>query len=204
MRTVASLEQRQRPAASSGKDHLLEITSKVIAERGFDKARFADVAREAGVAISTLQYSFGAREDLLVQALQHTHGKELAVLRDQIGSAGDPLARLHAYIEHAFKGAPSDHVAWLIWLESLRGATKVERLRKLALDAQEGWVSALRDIVRQGVDERVFAEVDVNDAADQVFAMINGLGLADVIRGRKKLDAAMRRAQDGAQRLLMP
>lgn len=203
---MAQLGQARRPAASRDKDDVLDIASKVIAERGFDKARFADVADEAGFAVSTLQYSFGAREDLLVQALEHTHKKELAALEAAVGNVEGPSARLRAYIENAFKGTPSDHTAWVIWLESLRVATKADpvgdRLGALAAEVQEGWLEVLREIVREGVQEGDFADVDVDAGAEELFAAINGLALAEVLRGRTNLDAAMHRAQDAAHRLL--
>ena len=56
---------------------VLEAACRVIAERGADATRFADVAAESGVPVSTLQYYFGSREDLLVAAFRHASGTEI-------------------------------------------------------------------------------------------------------------------------------
>ena len=49
--------------AGRRKVQVLEAAGRVIAERGADATRFADVAAESAVPVSTLQYYFGSRED---------------------------------------------------------------------------------------------------------------------------------------------
>jgi len=56
----------------------------VIASRGAEATRFADVAAESGVPVSTLQYYFGSREDLLVAAFRHASGTEIARWRPSL------------------------------------------------------------------------------------------------------------------------
>lgn len=200
---MGRLGERQRPAASRGKEDLLEAASRVVADRGFDQTRFSDVSRAAGVTISTLQYSFGSREDLLIAALDHAHLKELEGLREGIGTAGVARDRLDAFIDYAYKGGTEGgHVAWLIWLESLRGAPRIPHLSDLATEVQEEWLAVLREILEQGVEQGEFALVDVESSADQVLAIVNGLAVAEILRGGKKLDVAMRRAKEAAAQLL--
>src|SRR4029077_19952817 len=57
---------------------VLEDAWRVIAERVADATPFADVAAESGVPVSTLQYYFGSREDLLVAAVRPASSTEIA------------------------------------------------------------------------------------------------------------------------------
>ncbi len=70
---------------------VLEAACRVIADRGADATRFADVAAESGVPVSTLQYYFGSREDLLVAGVVR-RGIELGTFSDRYDS--DTVAML--------------------------------------------------------------------------------------------------------------
>ena len=69
---------------------VLEAACRVIANRGADATRFADVAAESGVPVSTLQYYFGSREDLLVAAFRHASSTEIAELEAEVAGISDP------------------------------------------------------------------------------------------------------------------
>ena len=77
---------------------MLEAACRVIADRGADATRFADVAAESGVPVSTLQYYFGSREDLLVAAFRHASGTEIAALEAEIAAMTDPWEQLERII----------------------------------------------------------------------------------------------------------
>src|SRR5947209_2417018 len=70
--TARGPDRGRGPGRRAGrrKTAVLEAACRVIADRGADATRFADVAAESGVPVSTLQYYFGSREDLLVAALR--------------------------------------------------------------------------------------------------------------------------------------
>jgi AcrR family transcriptional regulator len=48
------------------------------------------VAAESGVPVSTLQYYFGSREDLLVAAFRHASSAEFAALDAEVADRYDP------------------------------------------------------------------------------------------------------------------
>ena len=68
---------RRGRRAGQAKDDILAAAAKVIAERGIDDTRFSDVAAAAGTSISSLQYYFGSREDLLVAVIEYATRKEM-------------------------------------------------------------------------------------------------------------------------------
>lgn len=77
---MTELDRSTRRAGRRKVVEVLEAACRVIAERGADATWFADVAEESSVPISTLQYYFGPREDLLVAAFRHASSTEIAAL----------------------------------------------------------------------------------------------------------------------------
>src|ERR1700735_5014450 len=83
---------------------VLEAAIRVIAARGAEATRFADVAAESGVPVSTLQYYFGSREDLLVAAFRHASGTEIAALEADLAGLDDPWQQLGRIVASALRG----------------------------------------------------------------------------------------------------
>ena len=99
---------RPRPATGrAAQGGGAEAAGRVIAERGADATRFADVAAESGVPVSTLQYYFGSREDLLVAAFRHASGAEIAGLEADLARLDDPWQRLGRIVTTALRGYQS-------------------------------------------------------------------------------------------------
>ena len=71
------MERRSRRAGGTRRTAVLEAAATVLAERGYENTRFADVSEASGVAISTLQNYFGSREDMLIEAMRHATDVEV-------------------------------------------------------------------------------------------------------------------------------
>ena len=93
--------------AGRRKTAVLEAACRVIADRGADATRFADVAAESGVPVSTLQYYFGSREDLLVAAFRHASGTEIAALEAEVAAMADPWEQLERIISPGAHRVPA-------------------------------------------------------------------------------------------------
>jgi AcrR family transcriptional regulator len=174
-----------RPAprrAARDKADILARAGEVMAERGVERTRFSDVAEHAGTSVSTLQYLFGSREDLVVQALR---GRSAHFLREAArGSAaiGDPLERLRWLAGHLTSyHAPDDEAAradWALWVEYWRTALRDPELGPESREAYEGWVELVRNAIRSAVAAGVVAETaDIDLAAHGTCAIADGLGI---------------------------
>src|SRR4051812_50223306 len=90
--------RQRRRRAGRGKPDVLHGARRVIALRGADATRFRDVADETGSAVSTLQYSFGSREDLIIAALEDAAEADLERAQRAAGGASGGGARLRALV----------------------------------------------------------------------------------------------------------
>jgi AcrR family transcriptional regulator len=131
---------------------VLEAACRVIADRGADATRFADVAAESGVPVSTLQYYFGSREDLLVAAFRHASSAEIAALEAEVAGLDDPWDQLEKILTTSLTGyAPDDNTAW----------------RQL-----------VASVVRRGVEQGVFSgRHDPDTVAVLAVAAADGMGI---------------------------
>ena len=81
-------ERRTRRAGGARRAAVAETAAAVLAERGYESTRFADVSEARGAAISTLQNYFGSREDMLIEAIRHaTEVEVLALLAEGLRNA---------------------------------------------------------------------------------------------------------------------
>ena len=165
--------------AGRRKTAVLEAACRVIADRGADATRFADVAAESGVPVSTLQYYFGSREDLLVAAFRHASGAEIAALEADIAVMSDPWDQLERIISRALTGyQPDAPGAGRLWVESWHFGIRDPEMRADALRDNAAWRRLVADVVRGGVELGTFGvRHDPDMIAVLAIALVDGMGI---------------------------
>lgn len=152
----------------------------MLAERGYENARFADVAQASGTAISTLQNYFGSREDMLIEAMRHATETEVAALEAVAAAEKDPWNRLVAMIDRNLNTPVLTHQ---LLVEFWRSGIRDGELRDFG---EEGWFSYRAPFVRtvtDGRDAGVFAPaVTPEDLVDLLFATLVGAMVPRVLR----------------------
>lgn len=156
---------KSRPAAST-RERLLEAAARVIARDGFQGARLADVAREAGLTTGAIYSNFRDKEELFLAAFDQVQGVDSALLPDGSGIEG---------IVASFRAANAR-------FENSR-QLQVLNLELALLGARDGRV---RRLLRQATHETldsVAADLPGDDAperrrrAAQMIALANGYAI---------------------------
>ncbi|MER6529591.1 TetR family transcriptional regulator C-terminal domain-containing protein [Streptomyces sp. NPDC001508] len=177
--------------ASRGKEEILAKAGDVVAERGFERTRFSDVATRTGASISTLQYLFGSREDLVVQALRCRTAQYLNEARRRSAEAEDPLERLRIVAHHLVAqetNADAAQAEWMLWVEYWRTALRDGELAQETADAYEQWLELVRDAIRFAVEAGAVREpADIDQVAQGACAIADGLGV-QIALGRPGAD----------------
>lgn len=165
--------------AGRDKTDVLEAAIRVIVERGADATRFQDVAAASGVPISTLQYSFGSREDLLLAAFRHASETELTTLRAKLAALDDPWRRLEGIVDAALHDFPAfGDGSGRLWIEAWRFALRDEELRVDVLADYAAWRRLISEAVQDGVTAGVFTTTETPDrVAVIVLSLLDGLGM---------------------------
>ncbi len=165
--------------AGRRKTAVLEAACRVIADRGADATRFTDVAAESGVPVSTLQYYFGSREDLLVAAFRHASSAEIAALEAEVAGMDDPWDQLERIIGRSLSGyAPDAPGGGRLWIESWHFGIRDPDMRADALRDNTAWRRLVADVVRRGIEAGTFGDrYDPDKVAVLAVAATDGLGI---------------------------
>jgi AcrR family transcriptional regulator len=176
----------------------------VIADRGLDRARYTDIARESGTPISTLQNAFGNLEALLAEAISYAITRDEDFLASIPGSTeADAPQRLEALVT----GAMGDEYgidSWLVWLELWRGTARDSSLAQHATNAYERWWSTAESIIRHGQNDGHFTnDLPARDLAISIVALLDGCAVALLLRSRQSDPATARRVTLASARRLL-
>ncbi|MCF2533474.1 TetR family transcriptional regulator [Yinghuangia sp. KLBMP8922] len=187
--SASSLDSAPAPVRRAGRrsgrkrEDVLAHACLVIGERGADATRFADVSEVSGVPISTLQYYFGNREDLLLAAFRYAAQRDLDGVRAAAAALDDPWERVQKVcafvVGFADEAAP---YAWQLWVEAWRWAQRDAEWRTEVLADNAEWRGLLAETVADGVASGRFrADADPGRVARQALAMVDGIGLPIVL-----------------------
>jgi AcrR family transcriptional regulator len=165
--------------AGRRKTAVLEAACRVIAERGADATRFADVAASSGVPVSTLQYYFGSREDLLVAAFRHASSAEIAALEADVAAIADPREQLERIIARSLTGyQPDDPEGGRLWIESWHFGIRDAEMRADALRDNTAWRRLVAQVIRRGFESGAFGgRYDPDQIAVLAIAATDGMGI---------------------------
>lgn len=156
---------------------VLAAACAVVAARGADATRFADVTAATGVGVSTLQYYFGSREDMLIAVFRFAARHDFDEVAARLAGMADPWRRL-VTVASQLTGAVGSDVGWRLWVESWRWALRDARLRAEVLGDYTRWRSVLAGIVAEGVRTGRFGTAAApGDVARQALALIDGIAL---------------------------
>jgi TetR/AcrR family hemagglutinin/protease transcriptional regulator len=158
---------RRRAARLSPEDRraqLLACATRVVARRGIGRATHAEIAAEAGVAVSTTFVYFKTRTDLVQAVLGDVERFQHALL-DRHHRVDSPVPR--ALLDHAIAFAACvdthpDHARVLLeWSTSIR-----EEIWPLYVRFHDGMVRRIAETLRRGqADGSVPAHLDADDTS---------------------------------------
>jgi AcrR family transcriptional regulator len=169
-------DKRSTRRAARGREQLLVAAGKVIAERGLDNTRFTDVAGATSVSVSTLQYYFGSREDLLMAVIEHVSSEELHRLRQVAAQVADPRERLSRLIMVQIGEREDLQESGYFSIEVLHAAFRNPEVRRLYTKSYDARLALFRETLQDGIQQGVFPRtVSVHDASLQILATVDGL-----------------------------
>jgi len=152
---------------------VLDQVVAVLADRGYDGTRFADVSAASGVAVSTLQGYFGSREDMLIEALRQATSVAVAAMDELAARFDDPWQQLVAMVD---RGLTTDVDTWRMLMEFWTAAAHDAELREHAAVLAEQYRQPFADAVQRGIQSGAFTpRFDTAAIVEVVVANIVGL-----------------------------
>jgi AcrR family transcriptional regulator len=78
------------------REALIEAAIRVFARRGYEAARLAEVARDAGLTTGAVYSNFEGKRDLFLAAFEHEIARHIREVTDAVGAASTPEERVAA------------------------------------------------------------------------------------------------------------
>ena len=164
--------RRSRRAGGTRRTAVLESAVHVLAERGYENTRYADVSMASGVAVSTLQNYFGSREDMLIETMRHATDVELLALDAVSSAVVDPWTRLVMLIDRNLNTPMHNH---RLFIEFWRAGMRDAELRDHGQEIWGRYKAPYVQTVVEGCDQGAFSPtLSPEDAVDLLMAMLAG------------------------------
>jgi TetR/AcrR family transcriptional regulator, cholesterol catabolism regulator len=165
-------------AASSGRvrggrrAEILTTFTRHVAERGYDRANFGDVAAELGMSKGTIVHHFGTKDRMLAEVQESYMRGSLAQARAVLDRLGRPEQRLAAFVHLGIRyqaDDPSTTVAFQREVARLTDTPDMATARALRDEYRDMVVAVLRE----GVDAGVFVPGDARLRSLQMFGSLH-------------------------------
>ncbi|MHB8507960.1 MAG: TetR/AcrR family transcriptional regulator [Candidatus Dormibacteria bacterium] len=161
---------------SQTRDRLLEAAARVIVRDGYQGARLADVAREAGLTTGAVYSNFRNKEELFIAAFDRVQAARQRVLLP--GDESRTFAGTMAALVQMLNGLIRSHDLRVLTFELGLLATRDERV---AGELKLGFAETLEEVVRVLPSEAELRAAGVllgrEELATVILALFNGLSL---------------------------
>ncbi|MFH8597747.1 TetR/AcrR family transcriptional regulator [Streptomyces rimosus] len=172
-------ERRRRQVA--------EAVWRIAAGRGLEAVSMREVAAEAGVSLRVVQYYFGSKHRLLVEALRMLHEENDRRARARMSGlheAGDLRAVLRAVLVEFLPLDEQRAMALRVFTAYFVRSLTDPAMAEVFLHGEQAVESLVADLIR-GIG-RVRPGVDPAREADLLVSGVTGLGM-DVLHGRRTM-----------------
>ena len=198
--------RRRTSRGAATEQRILDAAGECFAERGFQQARFEEIAKRAGVSRSLLYAYFDSKEDLLRSVRDYALDGWRAAVQPAIDAATTSRKKLEAMVRHTLRYARTRPFLQAILTDD--GRVVILGPEPTGRDAIGAWRDRLIEILREGVEAAEFRQdLDVDHTADVLRAFQLGVidrmhrddGPIDVSR-EEHIEAAVRLILDGTIR----
>jgi AcrR family transcriptional regulator len=178
-------EMSRRTISAARRTQILEAAVDVIGARGLADTRISDIAERTGTSSALIVYYFGTKDRLLAEALTFSEERFYTATEEELRDIPGASAQLRKLIELACAAEGSGRKGieeWLLWIDMWSRALRDPDVAgdRAALDRR--WRETIAAIVRRGIGDGEFNDVDADAFALRLAAMVDGLAIQVVLR----------------------
>jgi AcrR family transcriptional regulator len=148
---------------------LVEAASRLFATRGYDGTAVDTIIQEAGVSKGAFYHHFHSKDELLDAVAERMAAEAINAIEPAIADRSlGAIGRLNGFFSTARTWGASHLLLLREVLEVLYRDENIRLRRKVEAHTFAWGAPVLADILRQGVDERVFDTSDPSEAAQAI------------------------------------
>jgi AcrR family transcriptional regulator len=153
----------------SVRERILAAAVQLFAQYGYHAATMRDIARISGIQAASIYYHYASKQALLVEIMD-THMRGLNANLQRIVQASTPVQqRLHEAIANHIRLHTTYKAEFFIIDTEIRALEDGQRSAILALRDQ--YECMLQSLLREGMEQRIFRQVDIKVASYALIAM---------------------------------
>ena len=159
------------------RDQMLAAASTLIAQRGFNDTRIADVAKRVGASPALVIYYFGTKDSLLTEALRWSERSFYAATEEMLRSTEKLRDRLETLVEWTLVADKQEALTgdWGLWFDLWTQAFRHPEVKKDRAELDAQWRDLIARLVQEGIDAGEIEPLDVQTFAIMWGSLLDGL-----------------------------
>lgn len=166
------------------REQMLAAAATLIAERGFDDTRIADVAERVDASPALVVYYFGSKDKLLTEALRYSEEGFYTAAEQMLASNTDVVSRLRTLVAWTClpEQAEQSPGTWGLWFDLWAQAFRHPEVKKDRVELDQSWRQLIARVVREGVAAGEIEALDVEEFAIAYAALLDGLSIQTALQ----------------------
>jgi AcrR family transcriptional regulator len=159
---------------SSREMEIIRSAYRTMARYGSHRMSLQDVADEAGVSKALLLYHFGSKDALLLSAMKWAVERTGERIRSRLEAGGAADDQISALVDAIFIDPEANRLFYMFYLDLIEHAGRVPSFGELSVMLNEIINGLYSEVIAEGVEEGVFDVPNVDVAARDMRALIEG------------------------------
>jgi TetR/AcrR family fatty acid metabolism transcriptional regulator len=140
-----------RQKSDEKRRRILQAAVKVFAQRGYHRAKVAEIARHAAVADGTIYLYFRNKEDILVSLFNGVMDEHLQHAREELAAVQGAPARLQAVARHHLRVLGGNRDLAVVFQVELRQSTQF--MERFTASWLQDYFALVGEVIVQGQQE---------------------------------------------------
>jgi AcrR family transcriptional regulator len=134
------------------REQIVRAALEVIAERGFQDTRLADIAERAGTSAPAVLYHFKAKDEILDAVVSLVEDRFYEGVETTLEQRVGPVARLVRFLESAARDDDGEETVtmWKMWLEIWARALREPHSARTRQQLDRRWRAVLSETIAEG------------------------------------------------------
>jgi AcrR family transcriptional regulator len=154
---------------------ILEVSSLLFRSKGFNRTSLEDIAREVGVSRGVIFYYFDGKRELAAQTVRQSLRQYSEYVQDRVSKKRTSKTELLEFIDACLDYQYDHREVYLLYADLVGCFGDADDRYALTIAANRATRAWLVEIIEAGQKSGEVTRVPVNDLADVVQGLIDGL-----------------------------
>ncbi|PKL39033.1 MAG: TetR/AcrR family transcriptional regulator [Spirochaetae bacterium HGW-Spirochaetae-1] len=149
---------------------IVNSTLKLSNEKGFNAMSLRDLSADSGLSMGALYSYFASKDELLLLIQKHGQLTMKRILRDELEKCGTVREKLHAMVKtHLYLSEAMQYWFYFLFMETKNFS---KESRTFSIDSELLTEGMIIDILKEGIDQDIFTDIDTRLTASVIKAMM--------------------------------